>query len=105
MDAPGHGREENCAYHNPFISKVVTLIEHYYIYCIINLIIQMSGIALCKTPTVNKNAGSVLINATLKGVRVIIFAVEKQYVLYILCVSVAIFIHHTERMCPICCHP
>jgi len=39
MDALGHGREENCAYHNPFISKVITLIEHYYIYCIINLII------------------------------------------------------------------
>ena len=65
----------------------------------------MSGISYAKLQTINDSAGNILINATLKRVRVIIFAVENQYVLYVLCVSVALFIQHAERMRPICCRP
>jgi hypothetical protein len=42
--------------------------------------------------------GTVRINAILRRVRVIIVAVEKQYYTFRVCVSVALFIHHANRM-------
>jgi hypothetical protein len=49
---------------------------------------------------VNK-AGNVRINVTLRHVRVTIVAVEKQYVLYILSVSVVLVMQHAKRLCRI----